>query len=195
MVFKYNHAQQYIPTLNPQSFSDLYHAIDTEDPEKESIKQSELLAYLNQNPTSYDYDTVMSYWNAFGSWTRTPYFDENSGAWKVSSSGSSSSQTNNVDSIGQYGRGNIDLYNRPQLINPDGSVSTVSGMSFGEDGLEILVPTIAYDSQGRPYRMSDQEAIDRYHQTGEYLGKFNSVREANEYAELLHQQQEQLYAR
>lgn len=195
MVFKYNHAQQYIPTLNPQSFSDLYHAIDTEDPEKESIKQSELLAYLNQNPTSYDYDTVMSYWNAFGNWTRTPYFDENSGAWKVSSSGSSSSQTSNVDSIGQYGRGNIDLYNRPQLINPDGSVSTVSGMSFGEDGLEILVPTIAYDSQGRPYRMSDQEAIDRYHQTGEYLGKFNSVREANEYAELLHQQQEQLYAR
>jgi hypothetical protein len=195
MVFKYNHAQQYIPTLNPQSFSDLFHAIDTEDPEKESIKQSELLAYLNQNPASYDYDTVMSYWNAFGNWQRTPYFDENSGTWKVGSSGSSSSQTNNVDSIGQYGRGNIDLYNRPQLINPDGSVSTVSGMSFGEDGLEILVPTIAYDSQGRPYRMSDQEAIDRYHQTGEYLGKFNSVREANEYAELLHQQQEQLYAR
>ena len=83
MVFKYNHAQQYIPTLNPQSFSDLYHAIDTEDPEKESIKQSELLAYLNQNPASYDYDTVMSYWNAFGSWQRTPHFDENSGTWKV----------------------------------------------------------------------------------------------------------------
>lgn len=85
MTYRYNHAQNYIPTLNPQSYYELFTAIDTEDPEKESIKQSELLDYLNRNPRAYDYDTVMSYWLAFGPsnpWGTQPYFDENSGTWK-----------------------------------------------------------------------------------------------------------------
>ena len=42
--------------------------------------------------------------------------------------------------------------------------------------------------------MSEQEAIDRYHRTGEYLGKFNTVKELENYAERLHLQQEALYA-
>lgn len=98
------------------------------------------------------------------------------------------------DNIGQYGQGNIDLYNRPQYKNPDGSVSTVRSMSFGdENGQEILVPTIANDYYGHPWQMTDQQAIDRYYDTGEYLGKFNSVPEANAYGIALHNQQEQLY--
>ena len=98
------------------------------------------------------------------------------------------------DSIGQYGQGNIDLYNRPQYKNPDGSVSTVRSMSFGdENGQEILVPTIANDYYGHPWQMTDQQAIDRYYDTGEYLGKFNSIADADAYGQALHNQQEQLY--
>lgn len=95
---------------------------------------------------------------------------------------------------GKYGLGNIDLTNRPQYKNEDGSVSTVRSMSFNEDGKEILVPTIDYDQYGNPVLLSDEEAIDRYHRTGEYLGKFDTVKQANEYAENLHRQQEDLYS-
>ena len=88
----------------------------------------------------------------------------------------------------QYGAGNIDLTKRPVVQNDDGSISTVRSMSFNEDGKEILVPTVV---NGRV--VSDQEAIDHYHKTGEYLGKFNTIDEANAYAENLHNQQEKLY--
>jgi TP901 family phage tail tape measure protein len=98
------------------------------------------------------------------------------------------------DEIGRFGQGNIDLYNRPQYINEDGSISTVRSMSFGDEfGNEILVPTIAFDNNGNPYSMSDDEAIARYYETGEYLGLFKSVEEAEEYAEKLHEQQDALY--
>lgn len=95
--------------------------------------------------------------------------------------------------LGQYGRGNIDLFNRPQYKNPDGTVSTVRSMSFGTDEGEILVPTIGFDKDGKPYSMSEDEAIDNYYKTGQYLGKFKSVQEANNYANLLHKQQEAYY--
>ena len=97
--------------------------------------------------------------------------------------------------IGQYGKGNIDLYKRPVYQNMDGSVSTVRSMSFNDGSGEILVPTIAFNEKGKPYLMSDDEAINRYYQTGEYLGKFKTVDEANEYADRLHRQQDHLYRR
>ena len=96
-------------------------------------------------------------------------------------------------SLGQYGEGNIDLYNRPQYVQPDGSISTVNSMSFGTDDGEVLVPTIDYDEYGQPRQLTDDEAIDRYYRTGEYLGKFKTVDEANNYADWLHRQQEAYY--
>ena len=97
--------------------------------------------------------------------------------------------------LGRYGAGNIDLYNRPQYMNPDGSVSTVKSMSFGTDEGEILVPTVGRDPSGNPYLMSDDEAIKRYYDTGEYPGKFRTVDAADDYADRLHMQQDAFYRR
>lgn len=99
-----------------------------------------------------------------------------------------------LDTIGQYGKGNIDLYDRPQYIQPDGSISTVNSVSFNEDGKEILIPTIARDQNNVPIQMTFEEAIDYYHQTGEYLGKFDNISKCNSYAEELHKQQEWYYS-
>ena len=62
-------------------------------------------------------------------------------------------------------------------------------MSFNDGQNEILIPTVS--DSGRI--MSNDEAIDNYYQTGKYLGKFNSIDEANSYAEQLHKQQDKYY--
>lgn len=81
--------------------------------------------------------------------------------------------------------GTVDVKNRPVVRNPDGSISTLSSMSFNEDGREILVPTIAPDGR----RLSDDEAIDLYHQSGQHLGIFDTPESATRYAEGLSRQQ------
>lgn len=101
-------------------------------------------------------------------------------------------------------RGNIDLYNRPQYRQPDGSISTINSISIGTDegaipsvngkGMEVLIPTIGRDKNGRPVQWTDEQAIENYRKTGENLGKFNTVEEANDYAEKLHRQQEAYYS-
>ena len=86
LTFRYNHASQYIPTLTPQSFYDLFKAIDIEDPEKESIKQNEIIAYLNQNPNRYSNDDAMNYWLAFGPtnpWEKIPVLNVETGQWEA----------------------------------------------------------------------------------------------------------------
>lgn len=80
---KYDHATSYIPSLTPQQFMQTWDAIDSMEKANDSITQKEMLAYLNQNPSSYDYNTVLEYWNAYGdNWGKQPYFDEASGTWK-----------------------------------------------------------------------------------------------------------------
>lgn len=96
--------------------------------------------------------------------------------------------------LGQYGRGNIDLFNRPQYKNSDGSISTVRSISIGTDEGEILIPTVGYDDHGNPVSWTDDEAIDHYYKTGQHLGKFKTVEEATRYADLLHKQQEAYYS-
>lgn len=84
--------------------------------------------------------------------------------------------------------GNVNLKNRPQVKNPDGTISTIRSISINEDGKEILIPTVSQDGK----ILSDMEAINLYHKTGQHLGKFKTIKEANDYAIKLHKQQESL---
>ena len=95
--------------------------------------------------------------------------------------------------IGRYGLGNIDLYDRPQYVYPDGAIATVESMSFEDNGEEVLIPTIGRDTEGNPVKWTDDEAIDHYYETGEYLGKFQTPEEADEYAIRLHNEQAEYY--
>jgi GGDEF domain-containing protein len=80
--------------------------------------------------------------------------------------------------------GNLDPYNRKRLDNPDGSVSTTSSISIGTDDGEVLIPTVV---DGK--RLTNEEAIAHYRKTGEHLGVFDNVEDADRYAESLHNDQ------
>lgn len=77
--------------------------------------------------------------------------------------------------------GNIDLYRRPPVRNPDGTSSTVRSISINVDGREILIPTVV---NGRV--VSDDEAIAHYERTGGHLGVFDTPANATAYAARLH---------
>jgi hypothetical protein len=88
--------------------------------------------------------------------------------------------------------GNIDLYNRPKVSNPEGGTSTVYSMSFIDEdpksprfGKEVLVPRA---DGGRI--LSEDEAIARYYETGNHMGAFDSPQEANAVADRIHQDYE-----
>jgi hypothetical protein len=93
-------------------------------------------------------------------------------------------------SPGLLSPGNIDLNNRPVVKNKDGTISTVRSMSFEENGKEILVPTVSDSGT----IMSDQQAIDQYHQSGKHLGIFGSVQAADSAAQAIHNQQDKRYS-
>jgi len=98
----------------------------------------------------------------------------------------------NKDTTGQYGEGNIDLNNRQVVQNDDGSISTEQSFSFYDEqtGKEVLIPTVI---NGKI--VSEDEAIDHYYETGEYLGMFDTPEEADRYAEMLHNRQDWYYHR
>jgi hypothetical protein len=92
-----------------------------------------------------------------------------------------------VEEPGQIESGNINLQDRPQVKNK-GKTSTVLSMSFEEDGVEILVPMVSDDGR----IMTEDEAIEQYHRTGNHLGKFDTPKHANAYAKKLHEEQAKL---
>ena len=85
--------------------------------------------------------------------------------------------------------GNIYLNSRPR-VPVDGGYATVRSMGINDDGMETLIPTVHSDG----YIMSDAEAMQHYGKTGQHLGKFGTVDQANQYAQRLHEDQARLFA-
>ena len=94
--------------------------------------------------------------------------------------------------------GNLDITNRPVVQNDDGTRSTEYSYSFeDEKGREVLVPTVVngkfLTADGKkPKEGSAKEkamfkrAEEHYEKTGEHLGIFSNSKDADAYAEKLH---------
>ena len=93
--------------------------------------------------------------------------------------------------------GNINLLGRPTIKNADGSYSTEYSTSFGDEGREILVPTVVNGrfltpSGKKPAEGSEaekemfKEAQRYYEKTGQHLGIFDSPDASDAYAEQVH---------
>lgn len=87
-----------------------------------------------------------------------------------------------------FGKGNIDLNNRQILENSDGTFSTENSATIEVDGKYIVIPTVVNGQQ-----MEIEDAVNHYNKTNQHLGMFDSLLEAEIYAQLLHERQEQLY--
>lgn len=91
---------------------------------------------------------------------------------------------------GMVAKGNVDVANRPNIDNGDGTHSSVFSMSFGTDKGEVLVPGVG-DGTTYPLRkLTNDEALDQYKKTGKNLGTFKDAKAANAYAETLHKDQQ-----
>jgi hypothetical protein len=77
--------------------------------------------------------------------------------------------------------GNIQLKGRPLINMPGGSVGSEYSVSFTQDGKEVLVPTI-FDGKAH----NPQDAWKHYLQTGQHLGKYDNVADADRAAEAIH---------
>lgn len=91
---------------------------------------------------------------------------------------------------GLLSAGNIDLWSRPVVTNPDGSISTVRSVSFNVDGKETLIPTVADNGRGL---LSDADALKQFFATGRHLGMFDTPQNADSYARQLHNLQADMY--
>lgn len=98
-----------------------------------------------------------------------------------------------------YGKGNVDLNNRPMIFDEEGYYETVYSSSRKIDGKEVLLTPILPNGK----KLTDDE-FDKYIQdiltSGKkieesdiFLGSFDTIAEAEEYAQELHENQAKIY--
>jgi hypothetical protein len=85
--------------------------------------------------------------------------------------------------------GNIDIYNRPLVENPQGGTSTVYSVDVNLDGNQYLIPRIT--DNGRI--LSENEAVEHFKKNGKHFGIFESPEASTLHAEYLHNQQKSFY--
>lgn len=90
---------------------------------------------------------------------------------------------------GMVAPGNIDIANRPQVKNPNGSISTVRSIGANVDGKEVLLPTIGPNGEN----WTNEQAVNNYRNTGQNLGTFATPEASDQYAQQLHNQQASMY--
>ena len=83
--------------------------------------------------------------------------------------------------------GTINLDKRKVLREGD-VIKTEESMSVGVDSGEVLIPTVV---EGK--KLTEKEAIAHYRNTGEHLGIFKTVEDADKYAQALHERQGRMY--
>lgn len=78
--------------------------------------------------------------------------------------------------------GEIDLVNRPQFVNPGGSISTLGAFSTKpvDENYWVVLPTVAWNGS-TPAKITESAAITQYGVDGEHLGKFISEALAEQY--------------
>ena len=94
---------------------------------------------------------------------------------------------------GEITKGNIDLNNRPVVKNRDGSISTERSITITEGNTAVVIPTVIKKPNGSGVIVGDQQAIRHYQRSGQHLGKFSNIRDADTYAQNLHNQQAAQY--
>jgi hypothetical protein len=81
----------------------------------------------------------------------------------------------------------FDYAKYPKVRNPDGSFSNVKTTSFNIDGQEVLLPTMVGGKNLRQIKpdgsVDDSQVIQRYRDTGEHFGTFDSPESANAFAD------------
>lgn len=85
-------------------------------------------------------------------------------------------------------KGNININARPVVDRGDGTFSTEDSITLGYDDWFVVVPTVI---NGKV--VDEKTAEEHFLQTGEHLGRFKTEEAANQYAEALHERQEEYY--